>query len=49
LSSLLSPDEEWKSVDIEDDVRTCEGGGKIAPKNEKDLEDKVCPHLDDSV
>lgn len=39
-------EEKWVYVEnIEEEIWTCTGGGKIPPKNEKDLEDKINPKI----
>ena len=50
LNTLESSEEEekgsqWIVDDIEEEIKTCEGGGKIPPKSEKDLLNKVNPYL----
>jgi len=51
LNTLDKSEEEKREhvENIEEDIRTCVGGGKIPPKNAKDLEEKINPHLSESI
>ena len=46
LEAFLSEEErKLERVDIEEELRSCEGGGKIEPLNDEDLESKINPDL----